>query len=129
PESIPDYLGLVGDSSDGFPGLQGWGAKSAAAVLERYRHLERIPPDGRDWHVPVGRPTGLATTLREHWKEALLFRDIATLRIDRSLVSGPDELEWKGPTEGFADFCQSIDADNLPARAAKLSRKRAAGAG
>src|SRR5438105_1405269 len=100
PESIPDWLGLVGDSSDGFPGLPGWGAKSAAAVLRRYPHLEDIPQRFERWEVRVGRPTGLATTLQEHWKEALLFRDIATLRIDRSLVSGPEELEWRGPTEG-----------------------------
>src|SRR5206468_269280 len=84
---------------------------ASAAVLHKYRHLENIPPDGRDWDVRVGRPTGLATTLQEHWKDALLFRDLATLRIDRTLVSGPDELEWKGPTDSFAPFCQSIDGD------------------
>ena len=125
PESIPDYLGLVGDSSDGFPGLPGWGAKSAAAVLARYRHLEHIPADGREWDVKVGRPTGLASTLQDQWKDALLFRDLATLRIDRSLVSGPAQLEWHGPTDSFSDLCRRIEGDNLPERAAKLSAKRA----
>ena len=75
--------------------------------------------------VKVGRPTGLASTLQDQWKDALLFRDLATLRIDRSLVSGPAQLEWHGPTDSFSDLCRRIEGDNLPERAAKLSAKRA----
>jgi 5'-3' exonuclease len=121
PESIPDYLALVGDSSDGFPGLAGWGAKSAATVLAQYRHLEQIPADGREWEVRVGRPTALATKLQEEWDHALLFRDLATLRIDRSLVSGADELRWQGPTDAFAEVCERIDGESVLKRATELA--------
>ena len=121
PESIPDYLAVVGDSSDGFPGLAGWGAKSAGTVLAEYRHLEQIPADGREWNVRVGRPTALAATLREEWDRALLFRTLATLRIDRSIVSGPAELEWHGPTDAFADVCARIDGESVLKRATELA--------
>jgi 5'-3' exonuclease len=121
PESIPDYLALVGDSADGFPGLPGWGAKSTATVLAHYRHLEDIPADGREWEVRVGRPTALATILQDEWERALLFRHLATLRIDRSLIEGPDELRWRGPTDQFEELCRRIDADRVAERARALT--------
>jgi len=97
PESIPDYLALVGDAADGFPGLPGWGAKSAAAVLAKYRHFEAIPADPRDWHVNVSSPAKLALTLQRDRDRALLFRTLATLRTDIALFEDVDELRWHDP--------------------------------
>jgi 5'-3' exonuclease len=100
PESIPDYLALVGDASDGYPGLRGWGARSAAAVLARFGHLESIPRDSREWTgVNVAKPAALAYTLEHHRELAFLFRDLATLRTDIPLFDSVDELQWKGPAE------------------------------
>src|ERR1700677_3242934 len=99
PASIPDYLALVGDSADGFPGLAGWGAKSAATVLARWNHVEDIPPDPSDWDVAVRGAAKLATTLHECRDDALLFKELATLRIDRSLLAQVDELRWRGPRD------------------------------
>jgi 5'-3' exonuclease len=96
PESIPDYLALVGDAADGFPGLPGWGAKSAAAVLAKYRHLESIPADPRDWHVNVAGPARLAETLRRELDRAMLFRTLATLRTDIPLFDDVEQLRWNG---------------------------------
>ena len=93
-------------------------------MLAEYRHLENIPADGREWKVRVGRPTALATLLQEEWDRALLFRTLATLRIDRSLVRGPDELEWKGPTGAFAEVCERIDGEGLLKRATKSARAK-----
>ena len=101
PASIPDYLALVGDSSDGYPGLAGWGAKSAAAVLAKYGHLESIPADWTTWGVNASRPAALAATLARDRDRALLFRDLATLRTDIALFDSVDELRWKGPTPAF----------------------------
>jgi 5'-3' exonuclease len=121
PRSIPDYLALVGDSADGFPGLPGWGARSAAAVLARYGHIEAIPDAPGDWAVPVrGRPA-LATTLRTMRRQAMLFKDLATLRADRSLLDDAGDLRWTGPTPVFAEVCERIDARPLAARAARLA--------
>jgi 5'-3' exonuclease len=92
PASIPDYLALVGDSSDGYPGLPGWGAKSAAAVLARFGHLEAIPEDYRDWHANATSPARLAQVLREQWDNAILFRELATLRQDIAMFDSVDEL-------------------------------------
>jgi 5'-3' exonuclease len=97
PASIPDYLALVGDTSDGFPGLPGWGAKSAATVLARFGHLEAIPDDPADWQVKVARAGGLSATLREERTLALLFRRLATLRTDVPVFGDVDELRWRGP--------------------------------
>ena len=94
PASIPDYLALVGDAADGFPGLAGWGAKSAAAVLARYGHLEAIPSDPRDWNVNVASPGRLAQILQRDRDRALLFRDLATLRTDIALFNDVEELRW-----------------------------------
>jgi 5'-3' exonuclease len=98
PRSIPDYLALVGDAADGFPGLPGWGAKSAAAVLARFGHLEDIPPDYRDWHVNAASPFRLAEALVRERDRALLFRTLATLRTDVPVFENVDELKWKGST-------------------------------
>jgi 5'-3' exonuclease len=110
PESIPDYLGLVGDSADGFPGLPGWGAKSAAAVLAKFVHLEAIPHDSRDWQVNAGRADHLAATLVRDWENALLFRALATLRTDIVLFDDVEALRWKGPTPAFEEIGKRLDA-------------------
>jgi len=102
PASIPDYLALVGDTSDGFPGLSGWGAKSAATVLARYHHLEAIPDDHRDWDLTVTRAASLAATLKRDRTLALLFRQLATLRTDLALFESVDELAWTGPTPALS---------------------------
>ena len=122
PESIPDYLALVGDSADGYPGLKGWGAKATAAVLSRYGHLENIPRLGERWDSDVRGARSLANTLNEQHDLALLFRDLATLRVDRSLLAGVDELRWTGPTAAFAEVCGEIGAPGLPDRASRLAR-------
>ncbi|CAN5780503.1 hypothetical protein BH24ACT3_BH24ACT3_06950 [soil metagenome] len=122
PESIPDYLGLVGDSADGFPGLPGWGAKSAAAVLARYVHIEDIPTAAGQWDVAVRNAGRLAATLRDGYQDALLFRRIATLEVDAPVSASVDELRWTGPTEHFAAACERIDAPELVARAEALTR-------
>ena len=110
PASIPDYLALVGDSADGYPGLAGWGAKSSAAVLGKFLHLESIPKDCRDWHVNATSAGALAATLREHWDEAILFRTLATLRTDIPLFDSVDQLRWNGPTSTFDAIAAGLDA-------------------
>jgi 5'-3' exonuclease len=110
PESIPDYLALVGDASDGYPGLQGWGAKSTAAVLARYLHLENIPEDWRTWGVNASGAGALAKTLAQNRDRAFLFRDLATLRTDIPLFDSIEELRWKGPTEEFPALAARFDA-------------------
>jgi 5'-3' exonuclease len=110
PVSIPDYLALVGDTSDGYPGLEGWGAKSAAAVLARFTHLERIPDDWRTWSVNAFNPARLATTLVRDRHHAFLFRDLATLRTDIDLFEEVEDLRWRGPTPAFADLARRFDA-------------------
>ncbi len=116
PASIPDYLALVGDASDGYPGLPGWGAKSTAAVLARFGHLEAIPADYRDWHVNASSPARLAETLARDRDRAVLFRTLATLRGDLPLVESVDDLEWRGPTRAFAAFAARLDAARTPGR-------------
>ncbi len=109
PASIPDYLALVGDSSDGYPGLAGWGAKSAAAVLAKYPHLEDIPPDWRTWHVNAARAGALALTLEKDRELALLFRDLATIRTNIPVFESVDELQWHGPTPAYDAFKARFD--------------------
>lgn len=109
PESIPDYLALVGDSADGYPGLRGWGAKSAAAVLARFGHIERIPADVLDWHVNAASAATLARTLQRDRDRALLFRELATLRTDIPLFTSVDELCWTGPTPAFRALGTRLD--------------------
>jgi 5'-3' exonuclease len=101
PASIPDYLALVGDSADGYPGLPGWGAKSTAAVLARFHHIDAIPEDWRAWKVNVAGAGSLAATLNRDRDLAFLFRTLATLRTDIPLFDSVDALEWKGPTPAF----------------------------
>ncbi len=104
PASIPDYLALVGDAADGFPGLAGWGAKSAAAVLARFGHLESIPADPREWNVGVTSPAKLAQILQRDRDRALLFRNLATLRTDIPLFDDVETLRWKGHIQSLPDF-------------------------
>ncbi len=125
PASIPDYLALVGDSADGFPGLPGWGARSAAAVLDRWHHLEAVPATAVDWGVDVRAAGRLAVTLRDHLDLALLFRRIATLERDAPVADDVDELEWRGPTDGFEALCDALDAPALARRAEALAAARA----
>jgi 5'-3' exonuclease len=110
PASIPDYLALVGDAADGYPGLAGWGAKSAAAVLARFAHLERIPDDWRTWSVNAFSPARLAMTLARDRDHAYLFRDLATLRTEIDLFDDVEDLRWRGPTPAFADLARRFDA-------------------
>lgn len=124
PASIPDYLALVGDAADGFPGLPGWGAKTASTVLARYGRLEEIPRDGGRWDVPVRGAARLAGTLAERWEDALLFRTLATLRVDPDLLDSVDRLRWSGPAPGFAPLCESLRLPGLPDRARKLAESR-----
>ena len=110
PASIPDYLALVGDASDGYPGLLGWGAKSAAAVLAKFGHLESIPADWRTWGVNATRPGALADTLARERDRVMLFRDLATLREDIALFDSVDALQWQGPTPAFAPLAARFEA-------------------
>jgi 5'-3' exonuclease len=110
PESIPDYLALVGDTADGYPGLPGWGAKSSAAVLAKFLHLESIPKDCREWRVSVTSAGALAATLCGQWDNAILFRRLATLRTDIKLFDDVDELRWRGPTSVFDPLAARLDA-------------------
>jgi 5'-3' exonuclease len=110
PASIPDYLALVGDSADGYPGLQGWGAKSSSAVLRKFLHLESIPADARDWGVKVTGAATLAATLARDRDQALLFRTLATLRTDIPLFENVDELRWSGSTPAFTEIGAMLDA-------------------
>ena len=109
PASIPDYLALVGDAADGYPGLPGWGAKSSAAVLAKFGKLESIPADWRDWHVNAANASGLANTLAAQRENVLLFRTLATLRTDIALFDDVDELRWNGPKPGFEELAARLD--------------------
>jgi 5'-3' exonuclease len=110
PASIPDYLALVGDAADGYPGLRGWGAKSSAAVLAKFLHLESIPADHREWGVSVANASTLAATLVKERERALLFRTLATLRTDIALFDDVDQLRWKGPSPAFDELGPRLDA-------------------
>jgi 5'-3' exonuclease len=110
PASIPDYLALVGDSADGYPGLSGWGSRSTAAVLAKYGHLESIPADWTSWHVNALRPAALAATLAQNRDQAILFRDLATLRTNIPLFDNVDQLRWSGPTPAFFSLAEQLDA-------------------
>jgi 5'-3' exonuclease len=124
PATVPDWLGLVGDSADGFPGLPGWGAKSAAVVLAKWGCIEAIPPFSEAWGVDVRGAAKLAATLRDQRAQAALFKDLATLRIDGTLLDSVDDLRWEGPTPSFAAVCQWMGAEDLVSRAERLSARR-----
>jgi 5'-3' exonuclease len=124
PASIPDYLGLVGDTADGFPGLPGWGAKGASAVLARYGHLEDIPRVASEWDVPGLRGAAkLSRTLQEQFGEALLFRRIATVETDID-VGTPESWHWGGPTSEFGEVARLVGAPHLAERADRLASAR-----
>lgn len=119
PHSIPDYLALVGDTADGYPGLAGWGEKGAAMILAQYHHLENIPRVTSQWPTIRGA-TKLAATLFGQWNDALLYRDLATLRLDVPVFNDINELKWQGPTEGFEAVCERLKAKNTFKRVQKL---------
>jgi 5'-3' exonuclease len=116
PASIPDWLALVGDSADGFPGVPGWGEKSAAAVLVRYGHLEDIPDDPQTWGLPAARAARLAESLAQHKADALLFRRLATLREDVPLQESLDDLAWQGARPRLREICRSLGDEKFPER-------------
>jgi 5'-3' exonuclease len=124
PESIPDYLALVGDAADGYPGLPGWGAKSSAAVLAEFLHLESIPKDCREWRVNVASAGALADTLCREWDRALLFKKLATLRTDIVLFKDGEELRWRGPTPRFDELAARLDAARTDKRLAGERRPK-----
>lgn len=117
PESIPDYLAVVGDSADGFPGLPGWGAKAAALTLSQYAHLEDIPKDWQQWHPTIRKARLLSESLFNGWNDALLFRTLATLRLDVPVFDTVDDLRWKGPQPGFDEVCHRLKSPGLLSRA------------
>jgi len=117
PSSIPDYLAVVGDSADGYPGVAGWGAKTAAAVLSQYPHLEDIPKDWHHWNSKVRRARPLAESLFAAWEDALLFRTLATLRVDVPVFASIEDLLWRGPAEDFKRTCERMKAPDLFRRA------------
>jgi 5'-3' exonuclease len=120
PQSIPDYLALVGDSADGYPGLPGWGSKSAACLLYRYQHLESIPDNHRDWKVSVRGADRLGTVLKERWVDVLLFRKLATLVADGPVSGTVDELSWTSPSREFASTCSLLESPDLMQKAETL---------
>lgn len=126
PRSIPDWLGLVGDSADGFPGLSGWGKRSASVVLAHYGSIEHVPDDVAKWDPAVQRSVRgaakLAARLATERERAELFKDLATLRVDRSLVNGVDSLRWRGPAEEFVAVCRHLRDPGLAERAAAMAR-------
>jgi 5'-3' exonuclease len=123
PVSIPDYLALVGDSADGFPGLPGWGPKASAVTLSRYGHLEAIPKDWREWPASLRGASRLAATLFELWNHALLFRTLATLRLDVPVFGSVDDLTWLGPRPDFETRCVSINSPELFSRATRIANR------
>jgi 5'-3' exonuclease len=117
PRSIPDYLAVVGDSADGYPGVTGWGAKGAASVLSRYPHLEDVPKDWTRWDPAIKKARALSEALVAAWDDALLFRVLATLRLDAPVFQSIDELRWAGPRGDFADLCGALKTPELLNRA------------
>jgi 5'-3' exonuclease len=124
PSSIPDFLALVGDNADGYPGLDGWGEKSASAVLGIYGHLEKIPKDASDWKVQVRSMERLAPTLKDNFKLALLFRDLATLRTKKPILKSAEKIIWKGPKTDFDAICDRLEDQSLFRRASDLANSR-----
>jgi 5'-3' exonuclease len=120
PESIPDYLAVVGDSADGYPGLSGWGVKAAALTLSQYPHLEDIPKDWRKWHPSIRKARLLSESLFNAWNDALLFRTLATLRRDVPVFDTAEVLRWKGPDRNFEEYCRRIKSRDLLGRATSV---------
>jgi 5'-3' exonuclease len=124
PRSIPDYLAVVGDSSDGFPGIKGWGAKAAAQTLSQYAHLEDIPKDWQKWHPTIKKARSLSESLFGGWDNALLFRTLATLQTDVPVFETVDDLRWKAPRPEFEEICRKLRSPNMYARAMKVAEKK-----
>jgi len=124
PESIPDYLAVVGDSADGFPGVPGWGPKAASLSLSQYVHLEAIPKDFRDWHPSIRSAQRLSASLFSSWTDALLFRTLATLRLDVAVFDTVDDLRWKGPRPSFEEQCHRMKSPDLLSRAASAGARQ-----
>jgi 5'-3' exonuclease len=120
PASIPDYLALVGDTADGFPGISGWGEKASGTVLGRYAHLEKIPASAAQWDVPVRGAARLAAALEENRALALLFRTLATLRTDVPVFASLEELRWRGPAPEFESLSQQLRLPGLWDRARRI---------
>jgi len=122
PQSIPDYLAVVGDSADGFPGLPGWGEKAAALTLSQYSHLEDIPKDWREWNPSIRKARLLSESLFHAWNDALLFRTLATLRLDVPVFDAVEDLRWKGPHPNFEEHCQRMKSPDLLRRVRQQNR-------
>jgi 5'-3' exonuclease len=125
PQSIPDYLAVVGDSADGFPGVAGWGQKAAALVLSQYPHLENIPKDFQRWHPSIKKARALSESLFGAWNDALLFRTLATLRLDVPVFDTVEDLRWNGPLPTFEDQCRRLKAPDLLRRTKAAASKQA----
>jgi 5'-3' exonuclease len=119
PESIPDYLALVGDSADGYPGIKGWGEKSTATVLAKFKHIESVPKDPKKLPFSLGRATTLVENLQQNYKDALLFRELSTLRMDVPLKESLEDLEWKGARPGLRKLCKELREERLVERVKK----------
>ena len=119
PESIPDYLALVGDAADGFPGIKGWGAKSTATVLAKFKHIESIPKDPKKLPLSLGRATTLVNNLQESYEDALLFRELSTLRVDVPLKEKLSDLKWKGAYPRLKKLCKELGDERIPERVTK----------
>jgi len=117
PQSIPDYLAVVGDSADGFPGVLGWGEKAAAQTLSQYRKLEDIPKDWREWHPSIANARRLSASLFNSWDDAMLFRTLATLKLDAPVFETVDDLRWQGPRDSFEAQCRAMQSPDLYGRA------------
>ena len=119
PESIPDYLALVGDSADGYPGIQGWGAKSTSTVLAKFKHIELIHKDPKKLPLGLGRATTLVENLQQNYKDALLFRELSTLREDVPLKETLKDLEWRGAYPRLKKLCQELREERIAERVMK----------
>jgi 5'-3' exonuclease len=123
PQSIPDYLAVVGDSADGFPGVSGWGAKAAALTLSHYPHLEDIPKDWQQWNPSIRRPRTLSESLFGAWNDALLFRTLATLRLDVPVFESVNDIRWTGPRPNFEEYGRRMKSPDLLRRATSAMPK------
>jgi 5'-3' exonuclease len=125
PQSIPDYLAVVGDSADGYPGVASWGLKGATLVLSQYPHLEDIPKDWHAWHPSIKRARALCESLFSAWDDALLFRTLATLRLDAPVFDSVEDLCWKGPRQDFEETCRRLKATELLRRVGVCAQSKA----
>jgi 5'-3' exonuclease len=124
PQSIPDYLAVVGDSADGFPGVPGWGTKAAALALSQYPHLEDIPKDWQEWHPSIRKARLLSESLFQAWNDAVLFRTLATLRLDVPVFDTVEDLRWQGPRPNFEEHCQRMKSPDLLRRVTSAKSKQ-----